>query len=58
MQEDEVPVPMTAGEMYVVVDALKEALPDLKRAFGEGSLCVANAESVLEKLARMGAGSS
>ena len=56
--ENEVAVPMTVGEMYVAVDALKEHLRDIKRAFGEGSLQVANAESLLEKLTKLGAGSS
>lgn len=49
-------VPMTAGEMYVAVDALQDALSDLKRAFGEGSLQVANAQSLLDKLTKLGAG--
>ncbi len=58
MNKDETMVPMTAAEMYVAVDALKDALHDLKRAFGEGSLQVANCESLLAKLAALGAGSS
>lgn len=58
MPDNTTPVEMTPGEMYVAVDALKEHLVDLKRAFGDGSLQVANAESLLEKLAALGAGSS
>lgn len=41
MDEHTTNVPMTVGEMYVAVDALQDALRDLKRAFGEGSLQVA-----------------
>jgi hypothetical protein len=52
------PVEMTVGEMYVAVDALKAHLVDIKRAFGAGSLQVANAESLLAKLTALGAGSS
>ncbi len=48
--KSKIEVTMTDGEVYVAIDALKEHLVDIKRAFGEGSLQVANAESLLEKL--------
>lgn len=58
MRDDETPVPMTAGEMYAACDALRAHLEDVRRAFGDGSLQVANVRSLLAKLAELGACSS